>query len=236
MIASIASPLFKARLAGLFQLLEALTAAGGEVLILGSLVVSGNAALTAANILGHESLFWFGFTLSVVAVPFHLAWALLLYDLLKPVNRIVSLFSMLVIVVGCAIQTVTGLFYLAPLLVLRGGSSLTAFTPQQLQSLAYIFVKLNSYAFDLYLVFFGFWCILIGYLIFKSTFLPRILGVLLAISGLGWSVYLLPPLAHQLLPIIDAASALGEIPVMVWLLVMGVNVPKWEAQANRNAS
>src|SRR6202158_2934484 len=185
-----ASPRFKARMAGAFQLLEALTATCGEVIVLGRLVVAGNAAATAANILGDERLFWLGFASSLIGVGVHIAWALLLYELLKPVNRSLSLFAAFVILVGCAIQALTSLFYLAPLLILQGGSSLSAFTPEQLQALALMFLKLNTYAFDIYLVFFGFWCVLIGYLIFKSTFLPRVLGVLLAISGLGWVTYL----------------------------------------------
>jgi hypothetical protein len=227
-----ASPRFKARMAGAFQLLEALTSTFGEVVVLGRLVVAGNAAATAANILGHERLFWLGFASSLIGVAFHIAWALLFYELLKPVNRSVSLLAAFVILVGCAIQALTSLLYLAPLLILQGGSSLSAFTPEQLQALALMFLKLNPYAFDIYLVFFGFWCVLIGYLIFRSTFLPRVLGVLLAISGLGWVTYLSPPLAHHLFPFIAAASGLGEIPLELWLLVMGVNVQRWKEQAN----
>ena len=75
------SPRFKARMAGVFELLEALTSASGQVVILGRLVVSGNAAATAANILGHERLFRLGFASSLIAVPFHIAWALLFYEL-----------------------------------------------------------------------------------------------------------------------------------------------------------
>ena len=218
-------------MAGVFQLLEALTAGFGEVIVLGRLVVAGNAAATAANILGHERLFWLGFTSSLIGVACHIAWALLFYELLKPVNRSLSLLAAFVILVGCAIQALTSLLYLAPLLILQGGSSLSAFTPEQLQALALMFVKLNAYAFDIYLVFFGFWCVLIGYLIFRSTFLPRVLGVLLAISGLGWVTYLSPPLASHLWPFIAAASALGEIPLELWLIVMGVNVQRWKEQA-----
>ncbi len=77
-----ASPRFKARMAGVCQLLEAVTAASGEVIILDRLVVTGNAAATAANILGHERLFWLGFTSSLIGVAFHIAWALLIYELL----------------------------------------------------------------------------------------------------------------------------------------------------------
>jgi hypothetical protein len=226
------SPAFKARMAGVFQLLEGLTSTCGQVIILGRLVVDGNPAATAVNIVGHERLLWSGFASSIVGVACHIVWAFLMYELLRPVNRSVSSLAVFVILVGCAVQAVTGLLYIAPLLILQGGSSLSAFTLQQLQALAFVFLKLNAYAFDTYLAFFGFWGILIGYLIFKSTFLPRVLGVLLAISGLGWAIFLVPPIAHRLFPVIAAASALGEIPLELWLIVMGVNAQRWKEQAN----
>ncbi len=230
------SPRFKARMAGVCQLMEAVTAAFGGVIIPGKLVVAGNAAATAANILGHERLFWLGFVLSLIGVAFHIAWVLLMYELLNPVNSSLSRLAAFVILVGCAIQALASLLYLAPLIILQGGSSLSAFTPEQLQALALVFLRLNDYAFQMYLVFFGAWCLLIGYLIFRSTFLPRILGVLLAISGLRWVIYLYPPLAHRLWHIIDAASALGEIPVELWLIVMGVNTQRWNEQASAAAA
>jgi len=227
------SPRFKARMAGAFQLLEAITASFPGVFVLGKLVVDGNAVATAANILGHVRLFWLGFASSLIGVACHIAWALLMYELLKPVNRSLSLLAAFGILVGCAVQALTSLFYLAPLLILQGGGSFSAFTAEQLQALALMFVKLNSYANDIYLVFYGFWCVLTGYLIFRSTFLPRVLGVLLAITGLGWVMYLYPPLAHYLfLPYIAVASALGEIPLEFWLIVMGVNAQRWKEQAS----
>ena len=228
-----ASPRSLARMAGVFQLLEALTATFGQVIVLGRLVVAGNAAATAVNILGHERLFWVGFASCLIGVVFHIAWALLLYDLLKPVNRRLSLFAVFVILVGCAIQAVTSLLYLAPLLVLKGGSSLSAFTAEQLRALALMFLRLNAYAFDIYLVFFGLWCLLTGLLILRSTFMPRIIGALLAISGLGWMMYLVPPLAvHLFIPYIAGASALGEIPLLLWFLAVGVNEQRWKEQAS----
>jgi hypothetical protein len=227
-----ASPRSLARMAGVFQGLEGTTATFGQVIVLGRLVVFGKAAATSANILTHERLFWLGFASSLIGVVFHIAWALLLYDLLKPVNRRVSLFAMFVILVGCAIQTLTSVLYLAPMLVLNAGSSLSALAAEQLQALAYVFIRLNGYAFNTYLVFFGLWCVLIGVLIFRSTFLPRVLGVLLAISGLGWMIYLVPPLAIRLfIPYIAGASAVGEIPLLLWFLVVGVNNERWKEQA-----
>ena len=186
------SPRFKARVAGVFEALEGLTSAYGQVVVLGRLVVAGNAAATAANILGHERLFWLGFVSSLLGVVFHIVWVFFFYKLFKPVNKSVSLLAAFVGLVVCAMQALTGLLYLAPLLILQGGSSLSAFTEPQLQTLALIFLKLNSYAFDVDLVFFGLWCTLTGYLIIRSTFLPRILGMLLAIDGLGWMLYMYP--------------------------------------------
>jgi uncharacterized protein DUF4386 len=101
-----------------------------------------------------------------------------------------------------------------------------------LQALAFVFLKVNAYAFDIDLVFFGLWCVLAGYLIFRSTFLPRILGALLAIDGLGWIVYAVPPFASHLFPVIAGASALAEIPLQLWLVVMGVNPQRWKEQAS----
>src|SRR5262245_46269337 len=96
------SPRLKARVAGVFQLLEGPTSAGGQVVILGSLVVAGNAAATAANILANQSLFLLGFTASLLGVVFHVAWALLFYELFRPVNRTIASLALCVILVCCA--------------------------------------------------------------------------------------------------------------------------------------
>jgi hypothetical protein len=105
------SPRFKARMAGVFQLLEAITSACPGVFILDRLVVAGNGAATAANILGHERLFWLGFASLLIGVACHIAWALLMYELLKPVSRSLSSLAAFVILVGCAVQAITSLFY-----------------------------------------------------------------------------------------------------------------------------
>jgi len=225
------SPKAKARLAGIFEALEGFTSAWGQVTVLGQLIVVGNAAATAANILQHETLFRLGFASSLLGVVFHLAWAFLFYQLFRPVNRSVSFCALLVILVGCTIQAVTALLYLTPLLVLTAGSSLSALTQQQLQALAYMFLKLNGLTFDTYLVFFGLWCVLTGYLIFRSTFLPLILVVLLVIDGFGWIMFMSPPLGHYLFPIIAVACGMAEFPLQLWLLIFGVNNERWKAQA-----
>jgi hypothetical protein len=212
-----ASPRFTARLAGLFELLEGTTSALGQVYILGKLVVHGDAAATAANVAAHAPLVWLGFALSVTGVAFHIAWMLLFYELFKPVNRRVSLLAVFVMLVGCSVQALTCLLYIAPLLTLNGGIPLNALTADQLQALAYVFVRLNAYAFNL---------------IFRCTFLPRIFGVLLMIDGVGWMTYLSPALGVALFPFIAVASGVAELSLPLWLLVFGVNAQRWKEQAS----
>ena len=225
------SPRARGRIMGLFEALEGATSAYGQVGILSGFIVTGNAAATAANILAHQHLFWLGFASSLFGVAFHVVWVFLFYELFKPVNRSLALLSAFLGLVVCGLQAVTALLYLAPFLVLTGGSALSAFTPEQSQALAYVFLRLNSYAFDTDLVFFGFWCLVAGSLIFKSTFLPRVLGVLLMIDGLGWTLYMVPPFASRFFPFIAGASALAEIPLQLWLLIAGVNPQRWKEQA-----
>jgi Domain of unknown function (DUF4386) len=93
-------------------------------------------------------------------------------------------------------------------------------------------LRLQPLGLNIALVFHGFFCILIGYLIFKSTFLPRILGVLMAFAGLGWLTYLANPLVNHLSPYNLAFGLLGDVSVFLWLLVMGVNIQRWKEQAS----
>jgi len=102
---------------------------------------------------------------------------------------------------------------------------------EQLQALALMFLKLRVQTANIGIIFFGFYCLLIGYLIFRSTFLPRILGAGMAFAGLGWLTFLSPPLANYLFPYILAPGALGEGALTLWLLVMGVNVQRWTSSA-----
>jgi hypothetical protein len=230
-----ASPRFKARMAGVFYVLTGAAYVFGQIFILGKLVVHGNAAATANNILAHEPLFRLGFAAAIISVACSIVMTILFYDLFKPVNRSLSLLAASFHLVGLAIAAFASLLQLAPLVVLRGEQYLSIFKVEQLQALALVSLKLNGQAYDIFLVFFGFWCVLIGYLILRSTFLPRILGVLLAIDGLGWMTFLSPPLAHHLFPFIATASGLAEIPLILWLLAFGVNAQRWNEQASAAA-
>jgi hypothetical protein len=92
-------------------------------------------------------------------------------------------------------------------------------------------LRWNPQGVDIAMVLHGLYCVLIGYLIFRSAFLPRILGALMAFGGLGWLTFLSPPLANSLSPYNTAAGLIGEGSVMLWLLLMAVGLPRWREQA-----
>jgi Domain of unknown function (DUF4386) len=229
-----ASPRPKARITGVLYLLYFLTAVLGVFLIKG-LVVSGDAAATANNVLAHERLFRLSVAVGLIGTALYIAVTVLLYRLFKPVNTTVSLLAAFFSLVGCAIQAFGSLFQIAPLVVLEGSPYLSAFKVEQLQAVALMFIKLNVQAAYIYLVFFGLFNLLIGYLIFKSTFLPRILGVLMALSGLGWLMFLSPSIANYLLTCIEVVGVIAEASLMLWLLVKGVKVERWKEQASSPA-
>jgi hypothetical protein len=171
-----------------------------------------------------------------MTVPFHLVWAVLFNGLFRPVNRNISLLAGFVMLMACMMWTLSSLLYLAPLLVLQGKIALSAFAPEQIQAVVLTLLKLNAFAYDIGLVFFGFWYVLIGYLIFRSTFLPRIIGVLEVLAGLGYLTLLWRPLAHYLYPYNLALAGPGEISLLLWLIVRGVNARKWKETAGAGQS
>jgi Domain of unknown function (DUF4386) len=226
------SPRLKARIAGVFYLLIFVVGMFAEFFVRGRLLVYGDAAATANNILTHPSLFRLGGAADLITLTCDIAVALIFYDLLKPVSAGLSLFATAFRLVFVAIMAVNSLNYFAPLVLLKGAHFLTAFKTDQLQALALISLRLYGTGYDIALVFFGFHCLLIGYLIFRSIFLPRLLGVLMAFAGLGWLTVLWPPLANHLQPYVLLPGILGEGSLTLWLLVMGLNAQRWKERAS----
>lgn len=224
-----ASPRTTARVAGAFYLMEMLTG-GLAIAVVGRLIVPADAVATASNILAHESRFQLSFAANLLQFACYVVVTGLLYHLFKPVNARLSLLAAFFSLMGCAIGAVSCLFELAPLTVLGGATYLNVFTVAQLQALSLVFLKLYGQLFNISFVFFGCYCLLIGYLILESTFLPRILGVGMAIAGLGWLTFLSPALTHVVSPYILAVG-LGEVALTLWLLVAGVNPERWNEQA-----
>ena len=227
------TPRVKARLVGALYLISAVPA-GFSVFVLQKLVVRGDPAATATNILGSEGLFRLGFVADIVGIMFVVGAVLFLYELLKPVSRSLALLMMYFCLIGSSIQALNSLQDLTALLLLKGGNAMTALTTSQSQALALVFLRLHALTYDLALAFFGVFAILIGYLVLKSTFLPRVLGALMVIDGLGYltfsfATFLSPPFAVRLYPYVPFVTALlGEASLMLWLLVKGVNAQRWE--------
>ena len=226
------SPRFEARITGAFYLLTILTGIFAQGFVSGGLVVNGDAAATATNILMHKSLFQLGFAVYLIEMACQIAMTALFYDLLKPAGRSVSLVAAFLGLTGCIIKTLSRLFFIAPLFILGGAHYLSVFSTEQLQALALLFLRVNDHGAGIALAFFGFYALLNGYLIIRSTFLPRILGVWSAVAGLGWLTFLYPPLGYRLFPYVAVFGLLGSVLLILWLLVFGVNEQRWKEQAS----
>ena len=193
-------------------------------------LVGADAAATAANIMSHQSLFFLSFAADLLATACYVAVIGLFYILLRPVNSTVALVAACFGLVGCAIGGFSGIFQLVPWM-LAGAAYLSAFTLEQQHAMALVFLKLRGQAVNISIVFFGFYCLLTGYLVLKSNFLPKVLGALMGLAGVGWLTFIIPPLAIALLPFNQIAGGLGEISLTLWLLIPGVDVGRWKEQA-----
>ncbi|MDQ6689457.1 MAG: DUF4386 domain-containing protein [Gemmatimonadota bacterium] len=225
------SPQRKARIAGVLYLVTVVTGIIAQGFIAERLVNFGDASATAANILSHGTLFRLGFTLYMIEMVSQIVMTILLYELLKPVSKSVSLVAAVIGVVGCGIKALSRLFYLAPGLVLGGSQYLNVFNAEQLNSVALLFLKVNDLGAAIALLFFGFSTLLQGYLVIRSVFLPRALGWLSVAGGIGWLAFLWPPLGYLLFPYIAALGVLGSLATILWLIVFGVNEERWTQQA-----
>ena len=212
----------------LFVIVAGITA---QAFISDRVVVRDDAARTAANILANKSLYRLGFTIFMLEMVAQVGVSALFYDLMKPVNRSVARVSAIIGLTGCGIKTMARLFYYAPLILLGGASYLSAIQPAQLEALSLAFIKINNQGAAIALIFFGFETLLRGWLLFNSGFLPRFLGVLSMIGGLGWLTFLWPPLGSQAFIGVALFAIAGVIATTGWLFIRGVDDVKWRERA-----
>jgi len=219
-----------ARLAGLLYLVNIVGGIVAEIVVRQRFVVANDPIRTANNILGNERLFRWGFAADVVAAVVVLPLILLLYDLLKIVNKRIAMLALFFSLVGISVQSAALLGHFAPLILLKRGAALGV-DMELLRAQTYMALQLQGIGFAVALVFFGGTMMARGYLIARSAIVPRAIGVFLMIEGVAYWAnsfvdFLAPGFAPTLLGIL-MVTGLAEVVLALWLTVRGVNVARW---------
>ncbi|MGH9934821.1 MAG: DUF4386 domain-containing protein [Blastocatellia bacterium] len=224
---------FVAKVGGVLYLIIIALGALGEGVVRGSIVVPGNATATAANLRSMEWLWRLGVAGEVVLLTCAIALALILYILLRRVSRDLALAAVFFNLVCIAIEGVAAVSLAAALFPLASAPYLNAFTPEQINAMAMLSVRSHTTGFGIALIFFGIECVILGYLIYRSGYMPRSIGVLMEIAGVcyvinSFAMLVSPPLSSRLFPAILIPSFIAELSLALWLLVKGVNEEKWD--------
>ncbi|MCP5066362.1 MAG: DUF4386 domain-containing protein [bacterium] len=223
-----------ARAAGILYLVMAPFAVFG-MKYMSSLVVPGDAAATAANIMASELLVRLSVVSALAVQVGHVFLVLLLYKLLKPVNETHALHMVMFMLVGVPITMLSELNHLAVLLLLNGADHLIA-EPTQLHALVLLLLDLRADGVAIAMVFWGLWLFPMGYLVYKSGYIPRVLGVLLMLGCIGYvtdffTFLVLPEFETP----IGGIMGIGELALPLWLLIRGVDVEQWKERALESA-
>jgi hypothetical protein len=226
------SPQVYARIGGALYLIIIILGIFGEAFVRNRLVVSGDGAATAANITSMESLWRFGIASEFLALICTIALAMIYFVLLKPVSKELNLLATFFRLVSIVVEAVAALYLVVALFPLGNAAFLKAFTPEQLYALVSLATKSHSYGFSVSLLFLGCTFLIHGYLIFRSGYLPKMLGILIQVAGVcyltnSFALILYPAVANQIFLAILVPVFVGEASLGLWLLVKGVNVQKW---------
>jgi hypothetical protein len=201
------------------------------------LVVPGDAAATAQNIAGSESLFRWGMAGEVTIFLIEIVLAAVLYALLRPVSRTISLGASLARVAESVVMAAGNLFTSILTLVAVGGAGyLAVFSPEQRKALALFFQEANDYVVLTWGFFFALSLVLTGWLVYRSGFFPKVPGVLLVLAGIGYfaqsyGTFVAPGLTDVLSTVVLVLAIPGELVFALWLIVKGVDEEKWQARA-----
>ncbi len=220
-----------ARMAGVLRLVSFIAGGFGEAYVPSRIIVGGNAAATMQNLRNYDLLLRLGFVGYLVEASCDIALVMLFYVLLKPVHRHISLLAAMFGRMGTGLYAAAELFFFAPTLLTGGAGSLKSFTPDQLDALTLHSLRLFSVGAGLFMTFYGTGWILRGVLICRSGYLPKFLGVLLAISGAAFVARNFEIVLALSLPVpwFPVLMAPGMLTLTVWLLVKGVDERKWLA-------
>jgi len=196
-----------------------------------NLIVPGDAATTVSNIKASELLFRFSIMSALVVQIVNILLVLVLYKLLRPVNRTHALLMVVFFLVSVPITMLNEVNQFAALKLLSDANYLAVFETDQLYAQVLLFLDLHEHGIHISGMFWGLWLFPMGYLVFKSDFLPKILGVLLIIGGVG---YLADSIRFFFFPSFGSIAIYtfwGELLLPLWLLIKGVNVEKWNKRA-----
>jgi hypothetical protein len=230
------SPLLLARTAGIAALIGIVTGAFDIGYVHNTVFVDGNPAATVHNILAHQTLFRLGFAAHILLLLCNVPSEIIGFILFRRVNAVVAGVAMGCGLVGTAIEGLAMINAYVPLQVAAEGSALDAWSADKLQAMSYLSLQLQNIGLLISFAFYGLDEMLTGFLIFRSRFLPRVLGVLLGLAGLsyftdGFTSFLAPTLNQQLMPYLLFPCLPGEGLYALWLAIKGVDVAKWWAWA-----
>ena len=224
------------RLTGIFYLAAILGGVFAQGFVAERLINFGNAATTASNILANETLFRSGFTVYLLEMTAQIVMTLLFYYLLKPVSRSGALVATVLGLTGAVIKTVARIFFIAPLFVLHKGNALSGYNPEQLNSLSLVLLRINDEGAAIALAFFGPSTFIQGWLMLKSTFIPKWIGVLAIAGGVAWTSFYWPPLGRSMFNISAIIGLAGSLATIVWLIAYGVNEERFRERAVASAT
>ena len=204
----------------------------GIIYVPSSLIVLGDAATTASNIMANELLYRLSIVTALTLQIVYIFLALALYKLLNPVDKNNAVLMVILVLVAAPIAMLNELNHVAVLLVLSGSDFLTTFSLDQVRASVPLFLNLHEHGVFIAQIFWGLWLFPMGYLIFKSNFLPLALGILMIIGGFG---YLVDSFVYFIFPDFDVTFSeftfLGELLLPLWLMFKGVNHEQWENYA-----
>jgi hypothetical protein len=224
-----------ARVGGVLYLVIIALGALGEAAVRGTVVVAGDAAATAANLRSMEWLWRLGIAGEMVLLMCATGLALILYVLLRPVSRDLALLALFLNLVSIAVEAAAAVALTAAILPSTGAPYLNAFAAEQLNAIALMSIRSHTMGFAVALAFFGVECVVLGYLIYRSEYMPKPIGALMQIAGVCYvintfALVLSPPLSNRLFPAILIPSFIAELSVALWLLVKGVRAEAWDRQ------
>ena len=225
-----------AKVAGVLLVISVVAGGFGEGFAPSKLIVSGDAAATVANIKSFDFIYRLGFATFLIESFADITLALIFYALLKPVDRHLSLLAAFFGLVGTTLFAFAELFYLAPTLFMTVGPG-SAFSTDQINQLIFLSLRFYQFAAMIFSGYYGIAWLVRAYLMFRSGYLPKFLGVLMGIGGAGFLArnFLLILAPAYASPVLLMLLFPGALMLMIWLLLKGVDMPQWNARVSASA-